>query len=90
MLLEHAQEVLAAPAAISAAAAVGTSVGVYVGCMYTGADKGLVLHLDALTPEAMSMLAAVAAVKPRLHPSVQSTWMVCFCLRAQQTPTPTP
>lgn len=37
MLLEHTQEALAAPAATAAAAAVGTSVGVYIGCMYTGA-----------------------------------------------------
>lgn len=37
MLLEHTQELLAAPAATSAAGVVGTSVGVYVGCMYTGA-----------------------------------------------------
>lgn len=37
MLLEHTQELLAAPAATAAAGAVGTSVGVYVGCMYTGA-----------------------------------------------------
>ena len=37
MLLEHTQELLAAPAAAAGAGAVGASVGVYVGCMYTGA-----------------------------------------------------
>lgn len=35
-LLEHTQEVLAGPAAVAAAPAVGTSVGMFVGCMYTG------------------------------------------------------
>lgn len=37
MLLEHTAELLASPASAGAAAAVGPSVGVYLGCMYTGA-----------------------------------------------------
>lgn len=41
MLLEHTQELLAAPASTLAADAVGTSIGLYVGCMYTGERKRL-------------------------------------------------
>lgn len=44
MLLEHTHELLASPASAGAAAAVGSSVGVYLGCMYTGA--GLAAHRD--------------------------------------------
>lgn len=39
MLLEHTQELLASPASAGAVPAVGSSIGVYVGCMYTGGKQ---------------------------------------------------
>ncbi|KAL4457258.1 hypothetical protein ABPG75_012123 [Micractinium tetrahymenae] len=46
MLLEHTHELLVPPASAAAAPAVGSSVGVYVGCMYTEYLDGILGPLN--------------------------------------------
>lgn len=97
MLLEHTQELLASPVAAAAADAVQSSVGVYVGCMYTGEvwqgpPAAAVVVVPVLMPvvglqsplELLFRLLVQALIELLCHWCRVSGWRPCACWRGRR------